>query len=412
MVPANAPRAPIACSAVTGRVLLLNATYEPLALVSDRRAIVLVLAGRAEAVALRPDATVFHSAQLAVEVPAIVRLFHMVRIPRWARTPPLTRRAVLRRDGGRCAYCSAPADTVDHVIPRSRGGPHEWGNVVASCQHDNLTKGDSLLDELGWALPFQPAGPRGPPLAAPASGRGRPAVGALPRPRLLTNSSARAMTDEGLFDFGAVRRRERRWFAVRDVERATLVLGSTQAPDLVDADALERTGTVLLKRRSGGGAVLLEPGRAVWIDTWVPRADPLFEDDVSLSRTWVGAWWAAALGGIVTVHEGPPLCTRWSDAVCFGGTAAGEVVAEGRKVVGVAQWRAREGALTHSLAYVGSDWELMVRLLGLPVEAAGELAASTATLGQLLGARGARDSFITSLLDHLPGELAWDADLG
>ena len=143
------------------RVLLLNATYEPLALVSDRRAVVLVLAGRAEAVAFRPEASVFHSAKLVVEVPAIVRLSQMVRIPRWARTPPLTRRAVLRRDGGRCAYCSDPADTVDHVVPRSRGGGHEWTNVVASCKRDNLLKADQLLSELGWSLPFKPRAPDG-----------------------------------------------------------------------------------------------------------------------------------------------------------------------------------------------------------------------------------------------------------
>jgi 5-methylcytosine-specific restriction endonuclease McrA len=153
------------CARITSdpmeRVLLLNATYEPLALVSDRRAIVLVLAGRAEAVAFHPDSSVFHSAQLAVEVPAIVRLGHMVRIPKWARTPPLTRRAVLRRDSGRCAYCSDVADTVDHVIPKSRGGGHEWSNVVASCKRDNLEKADSLLSELGWTLSFQPKAPEG-----------------------------------------------------------------------------------------------------------------------------------------------------------------------------------------------------------------------------------------------------------
>lgn len=144
-----------------GRVLLLNATYEPLALVSDRRAVVLVLAGRAEAVAFRPDCPVFHSARLDVDVPSIVRLSHLVRIPRWARTPPLTRRAVLRRDGGRCAYCSEPADTIDHVVPRSRGGRHEWTNVVASCKRDNLAKADQLLSELGWSLTFNPAAPDG-----------------------------------------------------------------------------------------------------------------------------------------------------------------------------------------------------------------------------------------------------------
>jgi len=156
----DAPRPAIASPDVE-RVLLLNATYEPLALVSDRRAVVLLLAGRAEAIAVRPAPRVFHSASLAVDVPSIVRLSHMVHIPRWARTPPLTRRAVLRRDAGRCAYCSEAADTVDHVVPRSRGGRHEWSNVVASCKRDNFLKGDQLLSELGWSLSFKPSAPDG-----------------------------------------------------------------------------------------------------------------------------------------------------------------------------------------------------------------------------------------------------------
>ena len=143
------------------RVLLLNATYEPLALVSDRRAVVLMLAGRAEAVAVRADCSVFHSSRLSVDVPSIVRLSHMVRIPRWARTPPVTRRSVLRRDGGICVYCSEPADTIDHVIPRSRGGTHEWSNVVAACKRDNLVKADQLLSELGWTMRVKPAPPDG-----------------------------------------------------------------------------------------------------------------------------------------------------------------------------------------------------------------------------------------------------------
>ncbi|MHB1554315.1 MAG: HNH endonuclease [Acidimicrobiales bacterium] len=152
--------APVAFGGVE-RVLLLNATYEPLALVSDRRAVVLMLDGRAEAVVFRSEGRVFRSAQLSVEVPAIVRLSRMVRIPRWARTPPLTRRAVLRRDGGVCAYCAQAADTVDHVVPRSRGGRHEWTNVVASCKRDNLLKGDQLLSEIGWTLSFTPWAPDG-----------------------------------------------------------------------------------------------------------------------------------------------------------------------------------------------------------------------------------------------------------
>lgn len=143
------------------RALLLNVTYEPLALVSGRRAVVLVLDGRAETVAVRENASVIHSEHLSVVVPSIVRLSTLVRVPRWARTPPLSRRAVLRRDGGRCAYCAAPADTIDHVVPKSRGGRHEWTNVVAACQKDNFKKGDRLLSELGWTLPFSPKAPDG-----------------------------------------------------------------------------------------------------------------------------------------------------------------------------------------------------------------------------------------------------------
>jgi 5-methylcytosine-specific restriction endonuclease McrA len=145
-----------------GRVLLLNATYEPLQLVSERRAVVLLLAGRAESVAVPEEPLVWHSAQVQVCVPAIVRLNEMVRLPARVRTPPLTRRALLLRDQYRCAYCLEHADTIDHIVPRSRGGSHEWTNVVAACRHHNMQKGDRLLEELGWRLHFQPRVPDGP----------------------------------------------------------------------------------------------------------------------------------------------------------------------------------------------------------------------------------------------------------
>ncbi len=145
-----------------GRVLLLNATYEPLQLVSERRAIVLLLAERAEAVAVPDEPQVWHSARMSVSVPAIVRLHEMVRLPTKVRTPPLTRRALLVRDQYRCAYCLEQADTIDHVVPRSRGGSHDWTNVVAACRRHNTQKGDRLLEELGWRLQFQPRVPDGP----------------------------------------------------------------------------------------------------------------------------------------------------------------------------------------------------------------------------------------------------------
>jgi 5-methylcytosine-specific restriction endonuclease McrA len=144
-----------------GRVLLLNATFEPLQLVSERRAVVLLLNGRAESIATAEDAQICHSQSLAVPVPSIVRLHTMVKLPTRMRTPPLTRRSLLLRDGYRCAYCLGYADTIDHVIPRSRGGRHEWSNVVAACRRDNMKKGDRLLEELGWRLSVEPRVPEG-----------------------------------------------------------------------------------------------------------------------------------------------------------------------------------------------------------------------------------------------------------
>jgi len=143
------------------RVLLLNATYEPLQLVSERRAVVLVLAGRAEAVVTPENPAVCRSATISVDVPSIVRLHNVVRLPSRVRTPPLTRRAVLLRDNYRCAYCDAPGDTIDHIVPRSRGGRHEWTNVVAACRRHNIQKGDRFLHELGWALKIEPRIPEG-----------------------------------------------------------------------------------------------------------------------------------------------------------------------------------------------------------------------------------------------------------
>ena len=145
-----------------GRVLLLNATFEPLQLVSERRAVVLILGGRAEAVATEHDAPLFRSASITVSVPSIVRLYEVVRLPSRVRVPPLTRRALLVRDGYQCAYCLEHADTIDHVVPRSRGGEHVWTNVVAACRRHNTQKGDRLLEELGWRLHFEPRVPEGP----------------------------------------------------------------------------------------------------------------------------------------------------------------------------------------------------------------------------------------------------------
>src|SRR3954451_16346423 len=107
--------------------LVLNATYEPLGVVSSRRAVVLVLSGKA--VAVEAGDGELHSEHLVMRVPVVVRLTRFVRVP-YRMHVPLTRRAVFARDGGRCVYCTAPATSIDHVVPRSRGGEHVWENVV------------------------------------------------------------------------------------------------------------------------------------------------------------------------------------------------------------------------------------------------------------------------------------------
>jgi 5-methylcytosine-specific restriction endonuclease McrA len=148
-----------------GAALVLNATYEPLCVVPLRRAVVLVLAEKA--VVVEAGSSVMHSARLAIPAPTVVRLSRFVRVP-YRREVPLTRRAVLDRDGHRCVYCAGRADTIDHVRPRSRGGLHVWTNVVAACARCNHRKGDRLLSELGWHLPSPPVQP--PPTVAVVMG--------------------------------------------------------------------------------------------------------------------------------------------------------------------------------------------------------------------------------------------------
>ena len=137
--------------------LVLNATYEPLCVVSQRRAVVLVLSDKAEV--LHDTGARMHSAHLAVPVPSVVRLTTYVRVP-VRRRAPLNRRAIFVRDGNRCQYCAGPAESIDHVVPRSRGGEHVWENVVAACRPCNTRKRDRLLSESPMTLRRQPVAPR------------------------------------------------------------------------------------------------------------------------------------------------------------------------------------------------------------------------------------------------------------
>lgn len=139
------------------RALVLNATYEPLSVVSERRAVVLVLREKADLVESGP--VTWRSASVSLPVPSVIRLRRYVKVP-YARRVPLNRRAVFARDGSRCQYCKRPAENLDHVLPRSRGGTHTWENVVAACRRCNTVKGNRTPGEAGLHLIRKPMAPR------------------------------------------------------------------------------------------------------------------------------------------------------------------------------------------------------------------------------------------------------------
>lgn len=115
--------------------------------------------------------------------------------------------------------------------------------------------------------------------------------------------------------------------------------------------------------------MLVAPGAQVWIDAWVPRGDPLWDDDVVRSAGWLGDAWASALCALgarqVEVHSGPSVDRTWSRLVCFAGLGPGEVTTGGAKVVGLAQRRTKEGARFLTVAHLSWNPSSIVDLLAL-----------------------------------------------
>ncbi len=132
-----------------GRVLVLNASYEPINVCTVRRAAVLVLKQRAEV--LEHSEWALHAESLTMPRPVVIRLMTYVRIPRDAHSRKITRRAIFARDGWTCQYCGSERGTltIDHVIPRSKGGTSAWDNIVTCCAPCNRRKGDRLPRQAG-----------------------------------------------------------------------------------------------------------------------------------------------------------------------------------------------------------------------------------------------------------------------
>ncbi|GAB4425893.1 MAG: HNH endonuclease [Anaerolineae bacterium] len=150
-------------------VLLLNASYEPLAVITQRRAVTLLLKGRVEAACT--EAVEIQGAASPLHIPTVIRLRRYVNVPR--RRARWSKRAVLQRDKYTCAYCGLrPGDsqrgevlsrrnfTIDHILPASRGGKNSWGNTVCACAACNQRKGNRTPHEANMKLLWEPKTPR------------------------------------------------------------------------------------------------------------------------------------------------------------------------------------------------------------------------------------------------------------
>lgn len=143
------------------RVLVLNASYEPLQLISVRRAVILLLQEKAEVVeAARQQ---LRARAIALDVPLVIRLVRYIRIPRRLKLP-CSRRGVFARDRETCQYCGVQPGrahlTMDHVVPRSQGGGTTWDNVVTACRDCNHRKGGRTPDQANMKLAIVPRQPQ------------------------------------------------------------------------------------------------------------------------------------------------------------------------------------------------------------------------------------------------------------
>jgi lipoate---protein ligase len=194
----------------------------------------------------------------------------------------------------------------------------------------------------------------------------------LPPPLASLYTLVRAHGDAATFHGRALPDPPAREVWQHELDAPALVLGSTQREDVVDAESCARRGIAVVRRRSGGGAVLLRPGEVTWIDVIVPRGAPGWRADVHAPMTWLGRHLAAAIrvaaGGSIgperlSVHHGRPVTTRWSSTVCFDGLGAGEVLLDGRKLVGISQRRTRDAARLQCAWHSAYDPAALVELL-------------------------------------------------
>ncbi|HAA26455.1 MAG TPA: HNH endonuclease [Cyanobacteria bacterium UBA8553] len=155
----------IATEVLRQSVVVFSKNYLPVSRVNIKRAIALLVTGKAEPLDFSGNAYRVHSPSLVLLVPQHIRLT-LTDTERVWKVPPVNRREVLRRDKHTCQYCGSTKQlTLDHVIPRSKGGKHSWDNVVIACEQCNSRKGDRTPNQAGMILRTHPKAPIHPAVA-------------------------------------------------------------------------------------------------------------------------------------------------------------------------------------------------------------------------------------------------------
>jgi lipoate-protein ligase A len=197
---------------------------------------------------------------------------------------------------------------------------------------------------------------------------------------------------------------EERTVRFLEPEDRAVVLGSTQPESHIDRGAANAAAIAVLRRRSGGGAVLVGPGQVLWTDVVIPVGDPLWTADVGRAFWWIGDLWAAAfsaagLAGVV--WRGGLVRSQWSDRVCFAGLGAGEVTAGGAKVLGLAQRRTRATAQFQCAVPIVWEPSELLAIMALDDGVRPEAAVALAGVAMGVGA-GLASEVVTAFLDRLP----------
>ena len=206
---------------------------------------------------------------------------------------------------------------------------------------------------------------------------------------------------------GPDRPSDQRRFAVCTPIATALVLGSAQrASEGTERDA-ERAGIAIVRRRSGGGAVLVVPGEMLWAEAWIPVGDSLWTDDVRTSALWMGTACVRALRSCgldgAEVHRGPPQLPPLSRQICMAGIAPGEVLVGGRKVAGISQRRSRSGARFQVAVLLRWRPEAITALLGRGDTVLASVRPAATGIAELLGDTSPTAQQVAdALVDALP----------